>query len=151
MGLKGLNENDFLYRVVEDDEDLTQGILPKDPDARRTVEQHIASGSKYSSQYISTTQSLEVAIKWSWYHMENTPPTERESPLRVLKIYISKLPEEVKETVINLVNPTVLKQYIYGRTHRNYAQNSQEVISQLPIPKEAISVLETPDKPPCSK
>ena len=139
-----MDENTTFYRVVRDEENLNEDIVSKDPDAKTTVAQHIASGSKYSSQYISTTLSLEVAIKWAFYDLENGIRIERELPLRIIEFKLSKLSEEAKETMINLTDEGVRENFIKGATHQNWAKSSQEVLFLSPITNEAISEVVKP-------
>ena len=141
-----MDENTTFYRVVRDEENLNEDIVSKDPDAKTTVAQHIASGSKYSSQYISTTLSLEVAIKWAFYDLENGIRIERELPFRIIVFKLSKLSEEVKETMINLNNEGVREHFIRGATHQKWAETSQEVLFGSPIVNEAYSELVNPKK-----
>ena len=63
-GLQGLDPDAVLYRACNKDEDISKEILCKDPpNSDRTVEQHIASGSKNPSRHISTTTSSDVVPK----------------------------------------------------------------------------------------
>ena len=124
-GLQGLDPNAVLYRACDKNADINNDIVCKDPNSDRTVEQHIASGSKKPSRYISTTTSSDVVEKWA---EENQP---------IVKIYLSRLAgmKELNE-MINLTNTEVREHFIKGAIHRNWAKSSKEVLFQYRIPKK---------------
>lgn len=118
-GLQGLDPNAELYRACNKDADISKGILCKDPNSNRTVAQHIASGSKKPSQYISTTTSSDVVLKWA----------EEGQPL--VNIYVSRLDGmETLDKMINLTDKDVREHFIKGAIHRNWAISSKEVLFQ---------------------
>ncbi|XP_053382190.1 uncharacterized protein LOC128549496 [Mercenaria mercenaria] len=137
-GFHGLKE-EILYRVLrsdESDEVIKNEIVCKDPNSTRTVEQHIASGSKYGSRFISTTTDREVAALWAFYKMETPERKPRDKPLRIVKITVEKLVgTETEKKCINLCNKEVREHFIKGATHRSWAISSKEVLFQYRIPK----------------
>ena len=124
-GLRGLDPDAVLYRACDKNADISKDIECKDPNSDRTVEQHIASGSKKSSRYISTTTSSDVVDKWA---KEDQP---------IVKIDLSRLAgmKELNE-MINLTNTEVREHFIKGATHRSWAKSSKEVLFQYRIPKK---------------
>ena len=127
-GLQGLDPGTVLYRACREDEDTDEDIVCKDSDSDRSVEKHIASGSKYTSRFISTTTSSEVVLKWA---KEGQP---------IIKIYLSRMTGmKALNKMINLTNTAVRKHFIKGWTHRNWAISSKEVLFQWRIPKKNAS------------
>ena len=122
--------SEILYRVLRPEENVAEGIVAKDPEATYSAAAHVSSGTRLKTQYISTTKSLKVAMKYA-----------KEDKLRVIKIDLSK----VKNTkIIDLTNPTVAKSLLkYPRT-RNMATASQEVLVQGKIPSNALTVIYKP-------
>ena len=129
-------EDRYTYRVCRKDEDISKDIVSKakqgTPDAKRTVNQHINSGSKKDSPYISTTASPKVAQEWAYYTKENPKDVrEREEPLRIVKIDRSKMDGKP----IDLTKASEREKYVSGATQINRAKSSQEVLFQDRIPK----------------
>ncbi|XP_060607503.1 uncharacterized protein LOC132759702 [Ruditapes philippinarum] len=134
-GFKGLDYNNLhLYRVLREEESIINGIFCQDKDSNRTVEQHIASGSKYKSKFISTTLSLNVATLWAYYDMKTK--VARVDPLRIVEIYIQVLAgTQYEKKCINLCDKEVREHFIKGNTHRSWAKSSEEVLFVEKIPK----------------
>jgi hypothetical protein len=128
-GLQGLDPGTVLYRACREDEDTDENIVCKDSDSDRSVEQHIASGSKYPSRFISTTTSSDVVLKWA---KEGQP---------IIKIDLSRMTAgmEALDEMINLTNTAVREHFIKGATHRSWAKSSKEVLFQWHIPKKNAS------------
>ena len=128
-GLQGLKEDGVLYRACLKEQDIDKDIVckakPGTPDANRTVEQHIASGSKKPSRFISTTASPAVASKWA---TDGQP---------IIEIHLSKMAgmKELDE-MIDLTNTAVRERFLKGAINRNRAKSSQEVLFQWRIPKK---------------
>lgn len=61
-----ISETRVLYRVLRPDETCYDGLKAKEPHAHETVHSFVNCGSKegYTSQYISTTSSLGVAMSY---------------------------------------------------------------------------------------
>ncbi len=116
------SSGDVLYRVIRQDESLSQSIVAKNPNATYTVEGHVLNGSRISTQYVSTTRSIQVAIKWA-----------QQSGNRIIVIDPSKIQGEI----IDLTNPAVRNALLRGNTARNFATSSQEVLIKGQIPTSA--------------
>ena len=152
-----------LYRVCRDDEKTEKAIKCKaalfSEDWLRTVEQHINSGSGKNSRFISTTLSRDVALKWALYTMENKCNIqERSTPLRIIKIDISKIPPETAREMINLTVEEVRNYFLRGATQVCRAKASLEVLFKDKIPEvnphtgEIVYKLwDDPPKPPKPK
>jgi hypothetical protein len=58
-------EKAIVYRVIRAEEDISVGLVAKDPNATYSAAFHVSSGSKRATQFISTTKSLSVAQHWA--------------------------------------------------------------------------------------
>ena len=138
-GLQGL-PCEVLYRVCRYDEDINRDINCKAPPGteyeKRTPNQHINSGSKYPSRFISTTTSLKVAKHWAgetWEKQKNVMP----APPPIIKIYLSRMTGMIElENMINLSNPLVFGRFISGAIQINRVKSSDEILFQWRIPKK---------------
>ena len=143
-GLQGLDPNTaVLYRVCRYDEDTDQDILCKakwgSEEAQRTVNQHINSGSRLASRFISSTVSKDVALQWAFYTKE-TPKDVKlrpNGPQPIIIIYLSRMKgmPELKN-LINLTNEKVREHFVEGSTQINRVKSSHEVLFQWRIPKK---------------
>lgn len=67
VGLAAEDGGNVAYRVIRADENPSEGLVAKNPDATYTPEGHVLNGSRpgFASQYISSTSELSVAQKWA--------------------------------------------------------------------------------------
>ncbi|XP_045206834.2 uncharacterized protein LOC123559076 [Mercenaria mercenaria] len=122
----------YLYRVLRTDEDVSGGIRAKRPMANYTIEEHVANGSYMSTQFISTTASLESAKDFARKSFGYTPGSRN-----VPRIDTSRLGQIVQYT--DLTNSTVL----YGQIPdderaQNFARKFNEVVITGHIPANCI-------------
>jgi hypothetical protein len=120
-------EGNIVYRNLRDDEDPTQGIVAKNPDATYTPAGHVLHASKpnFRSQFISTTRSAEVALESQW------------AGPRVVAINLDMLDEG---QILDIsTDEGRAKHGIKGFTAINRAKSSKEVLITGLIPPEAIS------------
>ena len=157
-GLQGLDPNTVLYRVCRSNQDISKDIVckakPGSPESKRSVNQHINSGSTHASCFISTTASRDVALKWAYYTKE-TPDNVKKRNLPIIEINLSKMSgmQELRD-LINLTNQEVREHFISGATQINRVKSSQEVLFQWRIPKRNSSgeiVFELWKNPPMPK
>ena len=148
-GFQGLiDESQYVYRVCRPDEDIENGIHCRDPYSNRNVEQHVASGTKHPSRFISTTAGELTARLWAFFEMDTPDRSERPEPLRIIIIYLDRVRGTTQEEeCINLNNQKVREHFITGATHRNFAKSSREVLFQYTIPHEMYDILEDPERP----
>ena len=71
LGLVKLNSH-YVYRVLRPDEDPHGNLSCKDSGSNRSLAQHIETGLRIPSKFISTTSSLETAKMWLEIADENT-------------------------------------------------------------------------------
>ncbi|XP_060605083.1 uncharacterized protein LOC132757727 [Ruditapes philippinarum] len=138
-GFHGLDDTNYLYRVLREKESIKNGIICQDKNSTRFVEQHIASGSRFKSKFISTTSSLDVARYWAYFEMDTSERKPRKVPLRIVEIDIQELAgTKYEKKCINLCDEEVRNHFIKGAIHRNFAKSSKEVLFVEKIPKKAI-------------
>ena len=140
-GLQGLDPNTVLYRVCRSDQDISKDIECKanrgSKESERSVNQHINSGSRLASRFISTTASSDVALEWAYYTKETRGNViKRSVPLPIIKINLSKMSgmQELSD-LINLTNQEVREHFVSGATQISRVKSSQEVLFQWRIPK----------------
>lgn len=142
-GLQGLDPDTVLYRVCRYDQDTDHDILckaePGSEEAKRTVNQHINSGSRLASRFISSTVSQDVALQWAFYTKEtpNDVKLRPNGPQPIIIIYLSRMKgmPELKN-LINLTNKKVREHFVKGITQINRVKSSHEVLFQWRIPKK---------------
>ncbi|XP_060607505.1 uncharacterized protein LOC132759705 [Ruditapes philippinarum] len=146
-GFHGLGDLQ-LYRVLREDESIENGIFCQNKNSNRTVAQHIASGSKYKSKFISTTSSLDVARYWAYFEMDTRERKAKKVPSKIVEIDIKVLAgTNYEKNCINLCDEEVRNHFIKGAIHRNYAKSSREVLFVEQIPKKAIRLKEDISRP----
>lgn len=138
-----------VYRVLREDEDPTKGIFAKAPEREHiTIAGHVNNGGKKNfkgSKYISTTKSLEVALKNA---TSNIMDKGSAHDLRIVKIDLSK----VKNTYYDLTDPKIQEKYLVNSKGepwekvRRYANASQELLVEYEIPSAAIKLLGRPSE-----
>lgn len=138
-----------VYRVLREDEDPTKGIFAKAPEREHiTIAGHVNNGGKKNfkgSKYISTTKSLEVALKNATSNIMDKGSTH---DLRIVKIDLSK----VTNTYYDLTNPKIQEKYLVNSKGepwekvRRYANASQELLVEYEIPAAAIKLLGRPSE-----
>ena len=119
---------DTVYRVLRPDEDPADGLFPKDPNAKASIDDHVRFGSKpgYVSQYISATKELDVARAWA-----------AKSGSRIASIDLSQVPGEVTD----LSTYENRDWYLLDAKGRGYAMKSEEVIIRGAIPPAAVGLV----------
>lgn len=126
----GANKQDYVYRVIRDDENPTQGLFAKNPDRGMTIEGHVSSGSRNNgSQYISTTTDYNIA-------KENSVRDN----CRIVKIDLNKLSDNVN--IYDLSTDDGRNNYLKGVTAKNFAKASSEVLLEGYIPADALTLVD---------
>jgi len=101
---------------------LLHGFHPKNPNASYSPAFHVTRGSKYPTQYISMTKSLQVARRWQ---DTNVP------------IYVIDL-SKVKGSVIDLTDEIVRNNLLKHPIANNLAKASAEILLEGTVPPDAI-------------
>ncbi|XP_052068700.1 uncharacterized protein LOC127707970 [Mytilus californianus] len=132
-----------LYRLLHENDDISEGLSAKKPNAKEDVATHVATGSRrgYSSQYISTCASLYKAesfrnlklksgYKWGMKH--------------IAEIDVGSLPEDV--TIIDLRTNILRKKYeindkeVNEKFHK-FAESHQEVLLVGKVPESCLKLI----------
>jgi hypothetical protein len=116
----------IVYRVLRPDENPAIGLFAKNPLAEYTVEAHVRNGSRYATQYISTTTDIEVARKWAAKH-----------GARIVAIDLDKVRKSGAE-IIKLTTDRLRDKWLRSPVAKNFARASKEVVIKGSIPKDAI-------------
>jgi RHS repeat-associated protein len=112
----------YAYRVIRDDENPALGLVPKDPSAARTANDHIRFGSRIETQFISVTKDEAVAQKWA---------------IRDGKRYVRIDLNKVQSKIIDPLSGGLINNPLA----RNFATSSRELLIDGVIPRDAISIL----------
>ena len=123
-----------IYRILRPDE-KPEGIIAKDPGTQKSVRSHVNCGSwpYYSSQFISTSASLDVAKDY-----KEKGEKKGLTGLRICKFDVNKLPSTCQ--IVDLTTEENRDKYLGNAVCKNYAKASPEVLLQctVPIPCTAI-------------
>jgi len=124
----GDGDEHFVYRVLRDDEDPSIGLFAKNANATYTAEGFVLHGSKenFKSQFIATSATLEAA--------KNNREAYGNPNQRIVRIDTRQAPSRTDLTGPN--SP------LRGRTARNRANKSKEILLTGPIPASAISTVD---------
>ncbi|XP_060598113.1 uncharacterized protein LOC132751918 [Ruditapes philippinarum] len=120
-----------LFRVLRDNEDISRGIRPKNPNANKTIEEHVDNGSYSQSQYISTSASREAAIDFAKKGYNYSPGSRK-----IAVINTKKMPTSVIYT--DLTDPDILYEEIEDDRAQNFARKFEEVVIEGCIPAHCI-------------
>lgn len=127
----------YLYRVLKRNEDVQKGLQARAPNDNVSVNDHVARGSDYPSQYISTSATLPAARLFAskgWNQLKT-----------IVQIDVEKLKRENPDIIfIDLTDRAVLDHYIAKSVHRtrSCAIKYHEVLVLGFIPASCISVVE---------
>ncbi|XP_060598114.1 uncharacterized protein LOC132751919 [Ruditapes philippinarum] len=120
-----------LFRVLRDNENISLGICPKNPNANKTIEEHVDNGSYSQSQYISTSASREAAIDFAKKGYNYSPGSRK-----IAVINTKKMPTSVIYT--DLTDPDILYEEIEDDRAQNFARKFEEVVIEGLIPAHCI-------------
>ena len=120
-----------LWRILRPDEDPKVGLVAKDPQACKTVISHVNCGSRegYKSQYISTTASYDVALRYKAKGEEKGL-----TGLRIAEIDLDDLPETCKLEIVDLTTEENRDKYLGDAVCKNFAKASCEVLLKCNVP-----------------
>ena len=116
----------YIYRVLRNDEDPSNGLTAKDPQQTKSIQSHVGCGSRsgYQSQFISCTADYQAAVDWA-----------RGRRRRVVQIDTHELMRQgIPIHNLSDADASVLP----GVTARNFAQRYREVLVEVSIPANAI-------------
>ena len=128
---------DQLYRILRPDEN-PQGIVAKNPSARKSVRSHVICGSRqnYRSQFISTSASLDVARRY-----KTRGEADGLTGLRICEFDVNRL-RQLNCLFFDLTEKANRERYLGSAVlAKNFARASEEVIVQcdVPIPCQVVA------------
>ena len=113
------------------------------PRSRRTVDEHVATGLKDPSRFISTTSSRERALKWLETANENSSwryNNKREIIVRIdVDLIKSKYPE-LADSAYDLTNDRNRNHFLKTIKQIKFSAAYSEVVFKDMIPREAVSL-----------
>ncbi|KAK3609266.1 hypothetical protein CHS0354_001864 [Potamilus streckersoni] len=129
----------YIYRVLAENEDPKQGLVARDPTAKIKVVQHILGQRK--SQFISTTATLDAAKMFVGLVKKKFPKQN----IRMVKIDVEKLMKEKDVAIIDLTNTKILETYLpeNAKMARNWAIKYKEVLVKGKIPAHCVTLMES--------
>ena len=145
LGLDNLNSR-FVYRVLRPDEDPYDNLTCKDSYSMRSIAQHVESGLRIPSQYISTTCSFEMAKEWLETADEKTSWIYGNKRTTIVKIDIYRIKSEypqIANSAVDLTNFRNLDYFLENAAQKRFANAYQEVVFSCYIPNTTVSVVYT--------
>ena len=125
----------YVYRLLNDLDDPSDGLTAKDPFADEDVDFHVAFGSRsgFESQFISTTASYDAVYVFALKTYKKY--------VRIVKIDLKKLRDRSDVTVIDLTDEDIRDDHIESQRAENFARKSEEVLIVGYIPASCIERL----------
>ena len=143
LGLDNLYSR-YVYRVLRPDEDPYDNLTCKDPNSIRSIAQHVETGLRIPSQYISTSRNFEMAKQWletandktSWIY------GNRRTTIVQIDTYIIKSEyPHIANSAVDLTNYENSNYFLGNLTQKQFAYTYQEVVFSYCIPSAAVSVV----------
>ena len=144
-------EYKYAYRVLREDENIEDGIYSRiisdkfNEYDKRSISQHVSSGSRKPSSWISTTVKQHVYHRWALFEdgSRRKEWKRRNKPLRVIRIDLQKIQESpsYKQEIINMNDAEVRKYLKIGAIAGNFCKSSGEVLFRYWIPFECYKII----------
>ena len=148
LGLYNLHSR-YVYRVLRPDEDPNKNITCKDPYSTRSIAQHVESGLRIPSQYISTTSNFEKAKKWLETADENTSQKYRNERTTIVKIDVSEIKSkypQIAKAAFDLTKAQNRNYFLENDVQKRFACAYEEVTFYKYIPSEVVTVVHMKDR-----
>ena len=143
LGLDNFHSR-YVFRVMRPDEDPYENLTCKDPNSFRSIAQHVESGLKIPSQYISTTSSLEKAKKWLETANEYTFQKYKNERTTIVSIDVSEIKSkypQIAKSAIDLTKGQNRNYFLETEKQLKFACAYQEVLFVKLIPSEVVTVV----------
>lgn len=141
LGLEQCSGNcagNYVYRALTPEQEVqalnNEPILPKDPNAGYSIQEHIDDG-KLKTQYISTTKKLGTAE----FYARPAPRFGKMDTSKIVKIDLDKIDKTNYFDVSNGINPQTGNKL--DNPAFRYAKKDKEVLLEFLIPTDAYEVL----------
>ena len=142
LGLDDLNVR-YVYRVLRPDEDPNEDIACKAPHSNRSISEHIATGLRTPSKFISTTSSLESAHKWLQTSDERTSSRYGNRRTTIIRIDVGLLKQRyprIADSAVDLTTHYNRNVFLEDERQMRFAGAYKEVLFVGRIPSEAVSI-----------
>ena len=135
--------------MIRPDEDPHKNLTCKDPNSFRSIAQHVESGLRIPSQYISTTSSLEKAKKWLETANEQTSRKYMNERTTIVSIDVSEIKSkypQIAKSAIDLTDDPNRNYFLETEKQLKFACAYQEVLFVKRIPSEVVAVVYMKDR-----
>ena len=142
LGLEDLNVR-YVYRVLRPDEDPNEDIACKAPHSNRSISEHIATGLRTPSKFISTTSSLESAHKWLQTSDERTSSRYGNRRTTIVRIDVGLLKQRyprIADSAVDLTTHYNRNVFLEDERQMRFAGAYKEVLFVGRIPSEAVNI-----------
>ena len=133
----------YVYRVMRTDEDPNSDITCSDPLSQRTLCEHVESGLRQPSRFISTSAKLSDALKWMKKANEKSSLRYALTRNVIVKIDVDLLKSKhprIAETAYDLSDVLNREKYLRTKQQKGYSAAYNEVVFRDVIPAEAVSI-----------
>ena len=133
----------YVYRVLRPNEDPNSDLSCCAPLSIRTISQHVATGLRDPSRYISTTSSIDKALKWidtsngksSWRY-----GNKRSVVVKINVDYLKTNHPEIANSAYDLTKNLNRLNFLNSQKERSFSCAYDEVVFVDRIPKGAVSI-----------
>ena len=136
IGLHNLREN-FIYRALRTDEDPYKDIECKDAKSNRTVDEHVFTGLRIPSKYISTTASFDSAQKWFGTSAYKSNYRRGTTIVKIDVSYLRINYPSIVSSAYNFTDESVIDAFLTGESKR-YVRTYKEIVFEKCIPVKAV-------------
>ena len=143
VGLDNLSSR-YVYRVLRPDEDPHEDLSCKDSSSKRSLAEHVETGLRIPSRYISTTVSFEKAKQWLETADERTSRRYRNKRTTIVRIDISVIKSrypQIANSAFDLTRASNRNYFLENDTQRKFAGAYEEVVFVICIPSEVVTVV----------
>ena len=141
-GLDCFHSN-YVYRVLRPNENPSSDLTCRAPRSVRTISQHVATGLKNPSRYISTTSSMDKALKWIETANEKSFArygNKRKIIVRIDVDYLKTNYPEIADSAYDLTIEFNRDRFLKRVKERRFSCAYNEVVFLDRIPSEAVSI-----------
>ena len=143
LGLGNLNSR-YVYRVLRPDEDPHEDLSCKDSTSKRSLAEHVETGLRTPSRYISTTVSFEKAKQWLETADERTSRRYGNKRTTIVRIDISEIKSrypQIANSAFDLTRASNRNYFLENDTQKKFAGAYEEVVFVKCIPSEVVTVV----------
>ena len=143
LGLDNLSSR-YVYRVLRPDEDPHEDLSCKDSSSKRSLAEHVETGLRIPSRYISTTVSFEKAKQWLETADERTSRRYRNKRTTIVRIDISEIKSrypQIANSAFDLTRASNRNYFLNNDTQKKFTGAYEEVVFVICIPSEVVTTV----------